>query len=234
MPPTVLQQLKTFDIEVIEIPLIKTLPLPYHLPEKSFDWLFFTSVNAVDYFDFSKVLQPVKIMALGNQTAEAIRKKGLEVEFQPQCGYSEALMVEWAEKNVLPQTICLPHSGQARTVIKEGLEDLGHQVTDITTYDLIFPKTSQKLLKDLLLKQNIEYAIFASPSAWRNFYQVVSDYTEDAQQLIRQLNIISIGPVTTHAIQQAGAVVALEPDVHDMVHLYRQLFQALVENDFKR
>ncbi|MGX7058566.1 uroporphyrinogen-III synthase [Vagococcus humatus] len=216
-------------IEVIDIPLIQTVGLPVTYDKNQWqkiDWVFFTSVNAVKFTDLTCLPENCKIASIGDKTTQALVSQGLTVDFQPSAAYSEGMVEEWLAGHKEKEQILLLNSRLSRRVIKDKLEQEGHKVYQIPIYDTIFPKKSEELLDDILLDQQLTYLIIASPSAWHHFYQRV--------QLLgcslNQLKILSIGPISTKAIQQDGFSVFYQADIYDMPHLFKGFIKEIESN----
>lgn len=213
--------------EFISIPMIQTLPIPYELPAQDFDWIFFTSGNTVKYFDFSRLAALPKVLAIGSKTASALREKGIRTDFLPDQFHSEALIRQWCREVSRPQRICFPQSQLARPVIRDELEKMGHQVAAIPIYRTVFPSQSGSALHQLFAEDWIDYAIFASPSAWENFYPSALAFGRELISFWQTLRLVSIGPVTTEAILKSGERVWLEADIQDMDVLLKKLLQEI-------
>ncbi len=210
-------------VEVISIPMNQTRALPYSQLEEDYDWIFFTSVNAVNYFDFSQLRSQAKVLAIGNQTNKVLASKDIKVDFQPKRGFSEGMVHEWLLTVPPKQRVFWPHSQHARRVIYESLTQAGHLVLEKIIYTNEFLLEDQLRLADLLQQTVIDYALFASPSAWESFYQSVHQLEQLSDDFWEQLELAAIGPVTAKAIQKSGQQVAIQPEIFDMPHLYHDL-----------
>lgn len=223
MPEDIQQELAKRDVEVIAIPMNQTRAVPYLRLEEDYDWLFFTSVNAVNYFDFSQLRPQAKVLAIGNQTNKVLENKGIKVDFQPKRGFSEGLVHEWVLTVPAKQKVFWPHSQHARRVIYDSLTQAGHLVLEQIIYTNEFLPEDQQRLAKLLQETTIDYALFASPSAWESFYQSVQQLEKLPADFWQQLQLAAIGPVTAKAIQKSGQQTVLQPEIFDMPHLYRCL-----------
>lgn len=212
----------------------RTRSLPYTELESDYDWIFFTSVNAVKYFDFTQLNKQAKILAIGNQTNKVLRERGLTVNFQPREGFSEGLVHEWLTTVSEKQRIFWPHSLLARRVIHDRLTKQGHQVLEQTIYTNEFLPEDRFRLNELLENERLDYVLFASPSAWESFYQSVLEQENVAQDFWLSMKIAAIGPVTAKVIERAGKEVWLQPSVYDMHHLYQELLIELTQSQTER
>lgn len=226
MPNDIYQSFIENDVEIITIPLNRTVFQPYQSLEQEYDWIFFTSVNAVKYFDFAQLNNQASILAIGNQTALTLRDLGLNVDFQPKEGFSEGLVREWSSFVNHKQRVFWPHSHQARRVIYNALTRQGHTVLEQVIYRNEFYQEDQEKLRKLILNAPIDYVLFASPSSWESFFQTVGKFQQLPADFWSRLKIAAIGPVTARAIQKTQSVV-IQPEVYDMPHLYECLLQEI-------
>ncbi|WP_146623609.1 uroporphyrinogen-III synthase [Enterococcus florum] len=227
MPEAIFQELSQ-TVDILMIPMNQTVKLQAPPQKADYDWIFFTSVNAVNYFDFSQFNQEVKTVAIGNQTTKVLIDKGYQVTFQPKEGYSEGLIHEWLAINPDPQRILWPHSLHARRVIYDQLNERGHMVLEQVIYKNEFSDEHRSQLTELFRQGDLDYVLFASPSAWESFYQTAKQ-CQLPNDFWENLTIAAIGPVTANVIRQAGYLVAIQPEIYDMPHLYACLLQHIKE-----
>lgn len=226
MPADVHQKFRDKGVEVITIPMNRTVLQPYECLECEYDWIFFTSANAVKYFDFAQLNKQAKILAIGNQTTKTLKQLGYKVDFQPKEAFSEGLVEEWRCFSDKKQRVFWPHSFQARRVIYNALTSQGHVVLEQAIYKNEFFPEDQERLKKLLLNEVIDYVLFASPSAWQSFSQAVKEVESLPADFWSHLRIAAIGPVTAKVIQKEQQV-AIQPEIYDMPHLYECLLHEI-------
>ncbi|MBU5360349.1 uroporphyrinogen-III synthase [Enterococcus raffinosus] len=219
MPNNIQHAFAEKGVEVVAIPMNRTVFQPHQSLEYEYDWIFFTSVNAVKYFDFTQLNRQAKILAIGNQTTKTLRKLGYPVDFQPKEGFSEGLVEEWLRLVGSKQRVFWPHSFQARRVIYNALTRQGHVVLEQVIYRNEFFSEDQKRLRQLITNETIHYVLFASPSAWNSFSKTVGTIKRLPENFWAQLTIAAIGPVTARVIEKEQHV-AIQPDIYDMPHLY--------------
>ncbi|MGX7025148.1 uroporphyrinogen-III synthase [Vagococcus hydrophili] len=225
-PATIKEQFQRLGTTLIELPLIKTEGLAHCLPKTLIDWIFFTSSNTVKYLNQGLDYSKLKVASIGKKTSEALRQKGIQIDFEPSEAVAEIMMSEWLEQQEAPQVIFLPNSDLARKVIPEAVKKSRHKLIEEKVYHTYFPEESKRKLINLFKENNVDSAMFASPSAWRHFKE-----TADEEQIdISAWQFYSIGPITSQAIEQSGAVVKKESKVHDTKHLYEVVLKEIKEN----
>ncbi|MBC1516138.1 uroporphyrinogen-III synthase [Listeria immobilis] len=210
--------------EVYQIPLIETRPKKVVLTSKQLEaeWLFFTSVNAVEYF-FEK--QPLnytyKFAVIGEKTKEKLAEYGISPNFIPTQYQTEVFLSEWLNQYPEKTSILLPKSNLSRTIMEDTLTTKGHSVFPVELYETTAPAKSESALITLLRGNEKQIIIFASPSAWKNFYAVAKKFPNQKENW----RIASIGNITTKAIVADGWKVTYQAENFTMKHLVDLIIQ---------
>ena len=182
------KQLEDLGAKTISLPLIKTTPIKVNdiIPE-NYDWIIFTSTNAVKYFFESIPLKTIesKIAVVGKKTKEAIEDLGLKVDFIPS---------EFTAKNLaneIPVTknesVLIPTSNLSKNDIIEILENRKCIVNAVSIYKNKPIDYSKTELNKIFLQQ-IDYITFTSGS-------IVDSFMKLGVKLHKE-KIICIGPET--------------------------------------
>jgi uroporphyrinogen III methyltransferase/synthase len=197
------------------------------------DWILFTSENAVKYFvrraralgvalDGSKF--GTKIAAVGPTTAGAAASEGLTVDSVAKLHNGEALAQE-LRGELTGKRILLPHSDLAKDDLTQLLSEFAGQVIDVVAYRTVAPgsKTAAPTGRirgteepvdqaaaalDRIRRGDVDVLSFASPSAFRNFAELIG---ADAMRVLSEsAKFAAIGPTTARAIREDGWNVAIE------------------------
>jgi uroporphyrinogen III methyltransferase/synthase len=216
--------------EAIEAPMIRIVPP--HDPEPlmqaaenagSFDWIVFTSANAVESFmtallDGSRdvrALKGPKLCTVGSGTAERLARFGIKVDLIPDEFRADAVVTAMAqEKGIRGASVLVPRADIGRDVIAEGLRAAGAHITDVVAYRTVLEDAQQDGAPDIyrmLLDGRIDVVTFTSPSAVRNFSSIYG--AEQTTDLLKNTIVAAIGPVTTEAATQLGIRVRVQPTV---------------------
>ncbi len=173
-----------------------------------YDWLLFTSANAVSVFAERLEDQAVPlscgIASIGAATSKALRDAGFPVRLQAQTAVAESLA-----KSLLPHArdakMLLVRAEVGRDVLPETLEAAGAEVTVAAAYRTVIPKDSTDLLRREL--PAVDAVTFTSSSAVHNFFALL-----DAAHLTVPSNVLlaSIGPVTTATLKELGHTPQVE------------------------
>jgi hydroxymethylbilane synthase len=180
-----------------------------------FDWVLFTSAAGVRFFldlleeaGIAALPERVRVGAIGPATAAALRVAGIRVDFVPGEALSESLAAEFLRVTGAPGgslSLLLPAAREGRTVLLEELKRAGHRVTALPLYRTLLPEESKGSTLDDL---RVDYLLFASPSAVRNFLRIA--------RVPEGARVVTIGPVTSEAAKECGLAVYREAAVHTM------------------
>ena len=212
--------------EAIPAPTIRVLP-----PEDTtalrqactdagtFDWIVFTSANAVDYFMRClleerdvRELKGVRICTVGPSTASHLSRYGIRVDLTPAEYRSEALIHAMKAHGALRGArVLLPRADIAREIIADELRDAGAEVVEVTAYRTVLAGgEGDHDVYRMLLDREIDAVTFTSASTVRNFVDILGH--DQAIDLLRTTVVASIGPVTAEAAQQLDISTSVMPD----------------------
>jgi uroporphyrinogen-III synthase len=203
-------------LRVVSIPTIALIPptdeyatLDRELTRlDDYDWLLFTSANAVAVFAERLEDQAVPlscgIASIGAATSKALRDAGFPVRVQAQTAVAESLA-----KSLLPHAknanMLLIRSEQGRDILIETLTEAGAEVTLAPAYRSVIPTESTDRLKREL--PTVDAITFTSSSAVTNLMALL----EAAGLTIPpNVKLASIGPITTATMKEHGLKPAVE------------------------
>ena len=212
-------QLEALGAQPIEAPMISIAPPADWGPLDEvcrrggeFDWIVFSSGHAVDAFMTRLLASPLDLRSLngtrlctvGPATGERLARFGLKVDLIPAESRAEAVVHAIAEAGpVSGQKVLLPRGDIGREVIGDELRKRGADVTEVIAYrtvSLDFERDGAPDIYRMLLDRNIDVVTFTSPSAVRNFVELLGP--EPAADLLQSTVVASIGPVTAEAATQ--------------------------------
>jgi uroporphyrinogen III methyltransferase/synthase len=214
--------------EVIEAPSIHIEPLDdYDEVDRAIEqfstyhWLVFTSANGVDHFmrralarvrDIRDLHGP-RICAVGPATAERLQRLHLRVDVMPEDDHAEGVIAALTAAGSLEgQRMLLPRADIAREMLPEELRQAGAEVDDIAAYSTVRATWGQEGQPDIykkLLEGDVDIVTFTSASSVRHFVTNLGE--EQAADLLQQVAVASIGPVTAEAAQQLGVATSIMP-----------------------
>jgi uroporphyrinogen III methyltransferase/synthase len=234
------EQLESMGADAIESPMIRILPPDDFGPLDDacrrvdlFDWIVFSSTNAVDVFierllktphDF-RALGGVRLCAVGPSTADRLARHGLKVDLVPSEYRAEAISCAMADTgSVRDLKILVPHADIGREVLGEELRSRGAEVTEVVAYRTVIAEPERDGEPDIyrmLLERRIDIVTFTSASAVRNFVKVLG--AEPAADLLRPTIVASIGPVTAEAAAQYGIATTIQPPQYTVPSLVKAI-----------
>jgi uroporphyrinogen-III synthase len=218
------ERLEQQGAEVLLLPTIEIAPPDSYMPLDdalqhiaNFDWLVVTSANAVRVLDerltkfglTSAALKHLRCAAIGPSTAEAVRDLGLAVEIVPERAVGEALAVALADR-VHGQRVLLVRAAMARDVVPDALTAAAAQLTVVDAYRTVIPTDAVKQAKAIFGAELLPDAVvFTSGSTVTHLLDVLR---EAGITFPRAVRCVSIGPVTSVALRDAGLIVAAEAE----------------------
>lgn len=195
------------------------------LVEGRYEWIAFTSVNAVkavrekfeEYGLDARAFSGLKIAAVGDKTAAAIAAWGLRADLVPSGEQSAAgLLADWPEyDDVLDpiNRVFLPRADIATETLVAGLIDLGWEVDDVTAYRTVRAAPPPAPTRDAIKTGKFDAVVFTSSSTVRNLVGIAGKPHPSTV-------IAVIGPATAKTAEEHGLrvdVLAPKPDVDALV-----------------
>jgi uroporphyrinogen-III synthase len=223
--------------EVIEIPTIEIAPAGSYAPLDNalikighYDTLILTSVNGVEVF-FERYhrlglpivdMQHLLVVAIGPATARAIQSEGLGVSIVPEKYVAESVIEALRGKLFKNSRVLLVRAKVARDVLPDQLRKDCATVDVIEAYETKVPEGAANKLKDIFASptRRPHMVTFTSSSTATNFLSLLG---QDARQMLEEVKLASIGPVTSATLRQAG----LEPDVEAREYTMEGLVMAI-------
>ncbi|PWN01947.1 bifunctional uroporphyrinogen-III C-methyltransferase/uroporphyrinogen-III synthase [Nocardioides silvaticus] len=211
------------------------------LVEGRYEWIAFTSVNAVkavrekfeEYGLDARAFSGLKIAAVGDKTAQAIAAWGLRADLVPSGEQSAAgLLEDWPEydEQLDPiNRVFLPRADIATENLVAGLIDLGWECDDVTAYRTVRAAPPPAPTRDAIKTGKFDAVVFTSSSTVRNLVGIAGKPHPSTV-------IAVIGPATAKTAEEHGLrvdVMAPKPDVDVLVEALADFGaarrQALVE-----
>ena len=195
------------------------------LVEGRYEWIAFTSVNAVkavrekfeEYGLDARAFSGLKIAAVGDKTAAAIAAWGLRADLVPSGEQSAAgLLEDWPEYDEVLDPInrvFLPRADIATETLVAGLIDLGWECDDVTAYRTVRAAPPPAPTRDAIKTGKFDAVVFTSSSTVRNLVGI-------AGKPHPSTIIAVIGPATAKTAEEHGLrvdVLAPKPDVDVLV-----------------
>lgn len=211
------EKIKQLGGEAIELPTIE-ISLEENLEQlylafasiEQYQWIVFTSVNAVDIF-FQQLREQgqdirslfgLRICAIGPATAARLQSLGLLVDVIPDEYQAEGI-IKKLQGLILPgQRVLLPRARGAREVLPVSLKEMGAVVDECCLYQAIVPQAKNNNGWQELLADDLDYITFTSSSTVNNFVKIIG--REQVESYIKQVRVACIGPITAATAREQG------------------------------
>ena len=220
--------------EPIVFPAIRFIALPTEPLDEAlthfeqFDWLIFTSANAVDFF-FRRVdalglsLPLPRVATTGSATADRLRARQVTIDFTPAEFVGEALALGLGD--LTGQRALLPRARIGRPEVVELLRRQGAVVDEVALYDTVTAVPIPNALAEL--EKGFDAITFTSPSSVRNFLKILNETRPEGFSKpfgsYDQTTIACIGPITAAEVQKNGLNVSVVPSEYTIDGLVQAL-----------
>lgn len=202
--------LRKLGAEVIFLPVIAIAPPadPRPLQEAArraaeYDWIIFTSTNAVEAFA-PLVHNLPRIAAIGPATRRAAEQHGLFVSLTPDKYNAESLVEAFGLDSLEGRRILIPSSAIARDTAPLALTARGAHVNVVEAYRNVIPPDAARHAAEVFRDPLPHWVTFASPSAVDNLIELTG------LELLRHVRIASIGPTTSECVRKHSLTVTVE------------------------
>jgi uroporphyrinogen-III synthase len=182
-----------------------------------FDWLLFTSRNAIRFFCQrcrelgirceELALPRLKVGAVGPTTAQASEHEGIRVEYTAKDQSGEGLVTELRDE-LQGKRVLLPRSDRADDRLPKALRDAGAIVTEAVAYRTTPPADFDSDVLAKVRRAEVDAIIFASASAFYNLRNALNE--TELSLLSSRVQFTAIGPTTARAMRESGATLAIE------------------------
>lgn len=183
----------------------------------SFDWVVFTSTDAVEIFcrrwthagRSPTDLRGIKIAAVGPATARALAAWGAQPDFVPDEFIGDALAEGLA---LVPgNRVLLPRAEIARHETVEILERRGAAVVVLPIYRTVAAELDLTVISDI--RRGVDAVLFTSGSTVKHFMNIMRQHAPDFV-FPAHVRIVCIGPVTASAARETGLRVDAVAEVY--------------------
>jgi uroporphyrinogen-III synthase len=186
-----------------------------------FDWIVFTSANAISAFIAALGHAPGEIHArvatVGSATRAVAESAGFKVSLTPDKYIAEALIESFGAEKLIGQRVLIPAAAVTRDVVAPALRARGTTVDVVEAYRNVIPEEASAQVWEVFREPFPDWVTFASSSAVKNLVLLAG-----AHKLAR-VKIASIGPVTSAAVRVHGLEIAAEADPQNVAGLVESI-----------
>lgn len=199
-----------------------------------YDWLIFTSTNAVEFFlrrlmhkkrDVSD-LDEIRVCAIGTATSDALRTAHVHVDLTPVQAKAEGVFAALGEfvggwEKLQNLNVLLPRAAVARDQLPKALEEAGARVDIVSAYRNAIPDDLDRGRLSAMLAGSADCIAFTSSSTVRNLALLFD--THDLSTVLGGLTIACIGDVTAATAAEYGLRVEIQPTEFNVIELARAI-----------
>ena len=194
----------------------------------TYDWLIFTSPNAVEYFfeAFYKIrsdareIGGARIAAIGPATSAKLAEYRMATDLMPEKHIAEGLADAFEQEvgSIENTTMLWVRAKGARDVLPERLTTAGVILDEAIAYQTVPETADPGGMKRRFQKEGADIITFTSGSCVENFFDAGLEIPDGTM-------IATIGPITTAAVEENGYAVDLEAETHDIPGLVEAVEQ---------
>lgn len=195
-----------------------------------YDWLIFTSANAIDFFlrrlDQRGVkveaLDEIRVCAIGQASADKLRDARVHVDVIPSHAKAEGVFAALSEfvggdEHLHGLNVLLPRAAVGRDYLPKALEDAGARVDVVTAYRTVVPEDLDRGRLSAMLAGSADCIAFTSSSTVKNLALLFD--THDLSKILQGVAIACIGDITATTAAEYGLEVDIVPSSATMAAL---------------
>jgi uroporphyrinogen III methyltransferase / synthase len=200
-----------------------------------FDWVLFTSANAVlsvigrsasSRISIRRTGDRPRVATVGPATNDEATRAGLSVNHVAKTHLGIALAEEFGPQ-VRDKNVFLPRSDRANPDLPAALKRLGARVTEVVAYRTLPPSDVDGNHATSVIGHESDAAVFFSPSAVHNLANLIGKQSLSALQ--DKIVFAAVGPVTAATLRECGIrriVVAVDTTAGAVVEALETHFAA--------
>jgi uroporphyrinogen III methyltransferase / synthase len=215
------QQLRELGAEVVQAPAIRIQPIPGPaLDPVPYDLICVTSANAAEQLFArlagggrdARALATARIASIGAGTTQALAAHGIAADVEAERSTGEGLVEALAGVEFGRALVARALGG------RELLPDALRQRGEVDVLDLYESVAEPLDAGTIAAVRSADYVTFTSASTVRNLLAALGD-----DGLSPGTRVVSIGPITSEALREAGIAVDVEAAEHDIGGLVQAL-----------
>ena len=238
------RSLRELGADVLEMPTIRIEPSQGDEAKEfarlvvdahTYDWLIFTSPNAVEYFfnafylirSDARELGGARIAAVGPGTAAKLKEYHIGTDLMPKKHVAEALAEAFLKEagSIENMTMLWVRAKGARDVISKTLNGAGVILDEAVAYQTVTETEDPTGAVKRFTEEGADIVTFTSASTVECFLDLGLTIPDETA-------IASIGPVTSEALVESGYEPDLEAKTHDIRGLVAAVLKLSSEKPF--
>src|SRR5262245_38780886 len=170
----------------------------------------------------ARALANASIAAIGAGTEAALASVGVIADIVPERFVAEELVAALEKLELRGKPVLIARAAEARELLPEALRKMGAKVDVVALYETVAEQPDPDAPERA---RDADFITFTSSSTVRNLVETAGD------GMPKGARIVSIGPVTSQAVRDAGLTVDLEAERHDIDGLVEALLIAAAQQD---
>ncbi|MBZ0180237.1 MAG: uroporphyrinogen-III synthase [Melioribacteraceae bacterium] len=228
--------LRTIPFPTISMSLATASPEIETMLNRNYDYLIFTSANAVEYFllllkkiDIDLDLDLPKVIAVGDKTKNVCESNGIKVDLIPG-KYSALGIIEALGKTEIEgKKFLIPRSSLAPEVIADFITSKNGEVFNPVVYEVkVNDDPSLKGKIEFINSVKPEFFVFTSPSSFINFKKLLK--IENTQKYFADKIIAAIGDTTKSSVENKNLKVDFVPSNFSLELLSKEFSDYIKQN----
>jgi len=229
------EELAALGATVIDFPTIAIHGVDPAVPVEgagAYDWLIFTSANAVEHFAALLAREGRRMAdyraaafcAIGPATASALRAHQVPITLTPDKYVAGAILegLKRLENDLAGKRFLMPRGNLARPGLPEALRAAGADVTECVVYETTMPDIAPEAIAAMMAAAP-DLVTFTSSSTAENFAAALGE--ADLARLKRTAEFASIGPITSATAERLGMPITIEPEHHEIPALIHAIIE---------
>jgi uroporphyrinogen III methyltransferase/synthase len=237
------EKLEAYGARTLQVPAIDVVPVEDTTELDNavrslsqFDWITFTSANAVDGIwrrltaaglD-ARALSSSKIAAVGPATGRALEAIGLHPDLIPEMFDSDALLASFKALETQPKRVLFPRSSISRDSLITGLRDMGVEVEPVVAYETRMADESKEQAISAY-KDGIDVTTFTSSSSVKNLV----DLLDGDVSAVNLSTVACIGPITAETAKSNGIRIDVMAETQTIDGLVQVIVDAQRSGDIE-
>lgn len=191
-----------------------------------YEWMVLTSVNGVravwhvlNDIGVTSLPDSLNVAAIGPKTSQALRERGVSVDFVPEEYIAEAIMPGLGD--LQGKWVLLPRADIARPDLANLIQESGGVAHEIDAYQTLPPQPQDDEVE--ALSDGVDVLTFTSSSTVRNFVNLLEPIDLDPLNLPGRPKVACIGPITAKTAREEGYAVDMVAEEYTIEGLLRAL-----------
>ncbi len=170
-------------------------------------------------------LKPVRLVARGPKTVEALKAFGLTPDVSVAPPYTTGRLLEaLQDESLAGRRVVIQETGRPSATILEKLAEQNAEATSVPVYRWDLPEDTQPLSDavDRLIAGEVPFAMFTNAAQVSGLFVVAGERAEPLREALRTVCIAAVGPSVKEALKRHCLQSDWEPDKTELRELVQE------------